>query len=138
MIPVIIGYIPVKGYIDATTESISIELKLMYRTFGHWFSELDGSVFAARINVYDKPAEAISDVYYSIEGDIIPDSSSKPSDKKGYIRVYDGDTGEVIQVQHLSTVSFEVTNLIEGEYSVVFDPDSERRVKTHTTVVLGD
>ena len=135
---VIIGYIPVKGYIDATTESISIELKLMYRTFGHWFSELDGSVFAARINVYDKPAEAISDVYYSIEGDIIPDSSSKPSDKKGYIRVYDGDTGEVIQVQHLSTVSFEVTNLIEGEYSVVFDPDSERRVKTHTTVVLGD
>lgn len=134
----IICSVPTRITIETATDTILFSIKLVYQTFGTIDLHLETIQIDSRINVYDIPAEVISDVYYSIEGDIIPDSSSKTFDKQGFIRVYDGNTGEVILQQFVDTTSYKVSNLIEGEYAVVYDPQSERRLKTHTTVHLGE
>lgn len=132
------GYITVYVTADLITASVIPNMDFRFMTYAKIESTLDSITIDSLIYVYNYSKERISDTYYDIEGDIIPDESSTTSDKKGYVRVYDGKTGELIGMEYTTDLSYKIPNLIEGEYTVVYDPDSQRRLKVHSKITLGD
>jgi len=132
------GFITVYVNLEVNTGTVTPVFDLRFMTYAKIESVLDSVTIDSLIYIYNFSKERLADTYYDVEGDIIPDETSKPSDKRGFVRVYDGKTGELVGEEYTVDLRYKIPDLIEGEYTVVYDPDSQRRLKIHSKVKLGD
>jgi hypothetical protein len=131
-------YIPVYLTLDLILQDIITDMDIRVMVTLTLESILESSVYFGRVNIYEKEVEQISDLYYDIEGEILPDSPTSTFNKKGFVRVYSGETGELVKEVYTTGSTYKIANLIEGEYSVVLDPDVEKRLKVHSKIILGE